>query len=74
MCIRDSTKAVRQVNKALSQPQDNTTQQPQSANPAQNIAAASDILRKTVGLPVQRVAERINQQQLIPGNSVQLKK
>ena len=68
------TKAVRQVNKALSQPQDNTTQQPQSANPAQNIAAASDILRKTVGLPVQRVAERINQQQLIPGNSVQLKK
>jgi hypothetical protein len=69
-------KAVKQVNQALSQPQENTQQQPQPqvANPAQNIAAASDILRKTVGLPVQRVAEKINQQQLIPGNSVQLKK
>lgn len=73
------TKAVKQVNKALQQPikpTDNSQQPQQTAytNPAQNIAAASDILRKTVGLPVQRVAEKINQQQLIPGNSVQLKK
>ncbi|MDQ5943313.1 MAG: hypothetical protein QG675_81 [Patescibacteria group bacterium] len=75
--------AVRQVNQALQQNangatssnnQASTPQQQQSNNPAQNIAAASEMLRKTVGLPVQRVAEKINQQQLVPGNSVQLKK
>lgn len=71
--------AVKQVNQALQQNPNNppnpvSPQSHQPTNPAQNIAAASDILRKTVGLPVQRVAEKINQQQLVPGNSVQLKK
>ena len=72
--------AVKQVNQALQQnpnnPASNSSPQTQPAaiNPAQNIAAASEVLRKTVGLPVQRVAEKINQQQLVPGNSVQLKK
>ncbi len=72
--------AVKQVNQALQQNPNNpasnssTQSQPAAINPAQNIAAASEVLRKTVGLPVQRVAEKINQQQLVPGNSVQLKK
>ena len=72
--------AVKQVNQALQQnpnnPASNSSPQTQPAaiNPAQNIAAASEVLRKTVGLPVQRVAEKINQQQLVPGNIVQLKK
>jgi len=72
--------AIKQVNQALQQnpnnPASNSSQQtqPVAINPAQNIAAASEVLRKTVGLPVQRVAEKINQQQLVPGNSVQLKK
>ena len=72
--------AVKQVNQALQQnpnnPASNSSPQTQPAaiNPAQNIAAASEVLRKTVGLPVQRVAEKNNQQQLVPGNIVQLKK
>lgn len=72
--------AVKQVNQALQQNPNNPASnsspqtQPVAINPAQNIAAASEVLRKTVGLPVQRVAEKINQQQLVPGNSVQLKK
>lgn len=71
--------AVKQVNQALQHSADNppanaAVQPQQAVNPAQNIAAASEVLRKTAGLPVQRVAEKVNQQQLVPGNSVQLKK
>jgi len=74
--------AVKQVNQALQQNTGGTsnsnnqtpTPKQQTNNPAQNIAAASEVLRRTAGLPVQRVAEKINQQQLVPGNSVQLKK
>ncbi len=70
------TQAVSQVNQAVQQPSADQLNAPaqQYQTPVQNIAAATEMLRKTVGLPVQRVAEKINQQQLVPGNSVQLKK